>query len=189
MTMQIILTLLLPAAVMLGLYALLLLARNSRRELAALGKEILHSPDFDERHKQLVSDMLRDALDWRFMMNVTLEYPFVLFRRVRKALAGKREKRPEWFNKFMQDERAIRFVKLHMASVQHANPLFTVVFYIELAITFAVLTLVLWTLRLSLLVIDLLTLKPHVATRSAVRAVYSRGASVADGALAHYARR
>lgn len=103
-----------------------------RQRLLEVGGKILTAPDVSEGHKKLISAMLDDALDWRYMAFTVIIVPKIVFL----FLFGKRsrDKISDEDKAFMVREDVDRFLAYHLRSVMAASPLFSLLFIIEILI-------------------------------------------------------
>jgi hypothetical protein len=85
----------------------------------------LASPNYGEDEKVMISEMLDDVFDWRFMAFACFYFPIV----VAKAMTGRMRVSSE-AQIFSKDPRLHRFVELHMRAVSAASPLWTAAFYL-----------------------------------------------------------
>lgn len=101
---------------------------NVRLRLAKSGKRLLSSPDLNENQKILISNMLDDAFDWRFMAMATFTFPIVLF--------GYRKYTPDKeFHDFIRRDDVEEFVGLHFKAVVAVSPFFSFTFALVASLT------------------------------------------------------
>lgn len=109
-------------------------AHPARMRMAELGHVLLGSDAMSERLKVIVNAMLDDAYDPNFMMYAAWNMP--------QALLWIKRRPADWLNDVK--DQAVRhqldeFLSCHMKATAAANPVFTVVVAIELAIAVMVL--------------------------------------------------
>lgn len=106
-----------------------------RRELAHSGKRLLARPDLTEDQKILVTNMLDDVFDWRFMAFATIAFPIAVFRQ-RKSKPSSKE-----FHDFLRKDDVEEFMSLHFKSVMAASPFFSATFVVVATVTIGLLLL------------------------------------------------
>lgn len=105
------------------------LNEGARNEFADLARKMLTDPSVNEDHKRLISSMIDDIFDWRFMAKASVVFPFVaFFRKIEDELTPADKQ-------FIAREDAERLGGLHMRLVMSASPFFTVVFFVLAAVT------------------------------------------------------
>lgn len=114
--------------------ALLRWIRPKRMRLADLGREILQSPEFNEDEKALVTSMLRDAFCWRSMLSIVWHFPGIFASMVRPVADGSADVVQE-SRKFLDNPKAVEFVRLHQASMAAANPIAFALYWAEVVFT------------------------------------------------------
>ena len=104
----------------------------ARLSMADLGKELLSSSHLKEDQKIIISMMLDDASDWRVMCHASVGLPWIIV----KMVLGRDMSKPR-LSRISDSETRDKvddFVDLHIKSTAAANPLFAVVFGVELAL-------------------------------------------------------
>lgn len=104
---------------------LLRLTEGTRAEMASIGRELLVSPHYSEEQKQLISAMLDDVFDWRFMAFACFYFPVIVVMTV-----FHRGRLPDADRRFARDPEVVKFFDLHMRATSAAAPLWTVLFYL-----------------------------------------------------------
>jgi hypothetical protein len=109
------------------------IAHPARLRMADLGRKLLASPRLSEPQKSLVDSMLDDAFDWRILIALTIALPFfcvvlVIRRKSKSVFSG------------IDDVELARdiheFQKCYMKAICAANPLFALLFLLELPVLF-----------------------------------------------------
>jgi len=101
---------------------ILKLTERTRDELADVVRGMLVDPTISEEHKVLISSMVDDVFDWRFMAFASVVFPFVAISRRAETEITPVDRA------FFKREDSSRLVRLHMRSVMAASPIFTLVF-------------------------------------------------------------
>lgn len=96
-----------------------------RDRMIDLASQMMGSPKYTEEQKDFISELLDTALDRRFMVKVVIYLPVYVY----KKLCGKVATPP-----LFVDENFNEFVRLHSKSVNAANPMFAIIFRIEIAV-------------------------------------------------------
>lgn len=99
---------------------------DARDELIALAAEMMSDPAFPDVQKDAISDLLDEAMDSWFMVQMVLRLPRTFIRQVRhQTLVAE---------KFVFDRRFSRFLTLHQRCTTAANPLFGLIYRLEVAV-------------------------------------------------------
>jgi hypothetical protein len=117
---------------------LLLRTSADRDRFVDLGRDMLASPAYNEQQKYFISDMLDDAMDWRFMMLAVWYLP----RLALKGILAKHEVEDKDLDDLFRDKQFCEFIRLHQKAVMAANPLLALLFRVEVALLVMVLGLV-----------------------------------------------
>jgi hypothetical protein len=103
--------------------------RPARVRLVELGGEMLESPKYTKEQKILITDLLEEALDWRFMAKSAMSLP----RLIVKILVRGMPSDPE-LDAMTKDDKFRELVDLHFRSASAANPICAFVVRTELAL-------------------------------------------------------
>ncbi|MDF2369364.1 MAG: hypothetical protein P1V21_01095 [Rhizobiaceae bacterium] len=106
------------------------MAEDTRLELADTGRALLQSPKVTEEQKYLITDMLADVFDWKFMAMASIALPMSILTSSYTRDFSEKEKQ------FLYRDDVKKFYRLHFRSVMAASPFFTVIFFIVAAILF-----------------------------------------------------
>lgn len=109
-------------------------ARPWRMEMAALGRDLLERADIPEKVKKYISHIMDRAFDWSFMIRVVAEFPGDAYRLLSQL--GRSEKQgielPRELASFVELPEGRRFLMLAQRSMLAANPLFTLLWFVEI---------------------------------------------------------
>lgn len=100
-----------------------------RDELLEVSESLLGSPKYPDVQKDMISVLLDEAMDWNYMVGMVMAYPRLLWRAMRS------DESPSILDDFVLDKDFRHFVSLHSRSVTAINPLFTLIFRVEVAIS------------------------------------------------------
>jgi len=118
--------------------ALMEAAQPTRLELADLASELVLRDDIPERHKKIISSIVDDAFEWKFMIFAFCVTPgFAIMRLRRRSL-------PDPFEDITGAEarqKMGRFIELFAISTASANPLFSILVTVEFLVLFSILNL------------------------------------------------
>lgn len=111
----------------------------ARNEMLDIGQRMLGSPKYSDLQKQMISDLLDEANDSGFMVQMVFRLPWTIWRMLRPNGSLPTDQ-------IEIDRDFSRFLSLHQKCTAAANPLFFVIFRIEIAIMTLFLGLLLGTL-------------------------------------------
>lgn len=106
---------------------LLLATEPAREEMVRLAAEMLSSDKYSEAQKDTISDMLDEAMDRWFLVYMVVRLPWAVWR-----MSGGKMRRPS--ADFVIDDKFAQFITLHFSCVSAANPLFAILWRIEIAL-------------------------------------------------------
>jgi hypothetical protein len=109
-----------------------------RLELADLAAELLHRKDIPERHKKIITMIVENAFDWKFMIVMVGLVPAFAFMRAR---GGPLSDPFDDIHSPKAREKMGRFVELFAKSTAAANPVVFILVGIEFLLLFMVLRL------------------------------------------------
>ena len=101
--------------------------KDDRDRMLELASSMMGSPDYSDEQKELISDMLDTALDRKYMVKVVFYLPVYVW----KCVSGKMQPRT---SAHLLDDKFRELVRLHGRSVGAANPVFDLIFRIEIAV-------------------------------------------------------
>lgn len=123
-------------------WALIKATSSDRDRMLELAQTMMGSPDYSDEQKVMISSMLDTALDRMFMPRIVMGLPKYIIRVVKGNIA----KQPS----MLFDEKFSEFSHLHKKSVAAANPLFSMIFKIEVAVLLLVLGFATMTLVIAI---------------------------------------